>query len=192
MAVALPMVNHDVVDTTVYGSFASSIVKQLSLTLPVMMTESSVVVSETEAVEAATAQPLSTAAIVGIFVVGFIPYAVATVEFWRRIAVGASFGTGSDSVVFPTTTLQNNNNNNNVTSIFSSFQTTSLVRSSPTFIGQDNDRTSSRGRRILGNDALIAAYILFAVAGGVLGLVTFSLLTSNVPTDFTAELGVLP
>jgi hypothetical protein len=34
-----------------------------------------------------------------VFIVGVIPFAWATVEFWRRIAVGASFGTGSDSVV---------------------------------------------------------------------------------------------
>lgn len=42
---------------------------------------------------------LSSAAIVAIFIVGVIPFAVATVEFWRRIAVGESFGTGQDSVV---------------------------------------------------------------------------------------------
>eukprot|EP00568_Trieres_chinensis_P008745 CAMPEP_0183303860 /NCGR_PEP_ID=MMETSP0160_2-20130417/9148_1 /TAXON_ID=2839 ORGANISM="Odontella Sinensis, Strain Grunow 1884" /NCGR_SAMPLE_ID=MMETSP0160_2 /ASSEMBLY_ACC=CAM_ASM_000250 /LENGTH=183 /DNA_ID=CAMNT_0025466825 /DNA_START=33 /DNA_END=584 /DNA_ORIENTATION=- len=34
-----------------------------------------------------------------VFIVGIIPFAWATVEFWRRIAVGASFGTGEDSVV---------------------------------------------------------------------------------------------
>jgi hypothetical protein len=35
-----------------------------------------------------------------VFIVGVIPFIWATIEFWRRIAVGASFGTGSDSVVF--------------------------------------------------------------------------------------------
>jgi hypothetical protein len=35
-----------------------------------------------------------------VFLAGVFPFAVATVEFWRRIAVGDSFGTGSDSVVF--------------------------------------------------------------------------------------------
>ncbi len=35
-----------------------------------------------------------------VFLAGIFPFAVATVEFWRRIAVGDSFGTGSDSVVF--------------------------------------------------------------------------------------------
>lgn len=33
-----------------------------------------------------------------VFVVGLIPFAWASVEFWRRIAVGATFGTGEDSV----------------------------------------------------------------------------------------------
>jgi hypothetical protein len=36
---------------------------------------------------------------VWVFVAGVFPFAWATVEFWRRIAVGESFGTGSDSVV---------------------------------------------------------------------------------------------
>lgn len=36
-----------------------------------------------------------------VFVVGCIPFLWATWEFWRRIAVGLPFGTGSDSVVFP-------------------------------------------------------------------------------------------
>ncbi|KAL7578690.1 hypothetical protein ACA910_009828 [Epithemia clementina (nom. ined.)] len=54
------------------------------------------------------APQLSPEAAVGIFLVGLLPFAVATVEFWRRIAVGASFGTGSDSVMFP---------QNNVTTI---------------------------------------------------------------------------
>lgn len=55
--------------------------------------------------EAATANQqldtglLSNQAIVATFVIGLVPFAVATVEFWRRIAVGDSFGTGNDSVV---------------------------------------------------------------------------------------------
>jgi len=35
---------------------------------------------------------------VWVFVAGIIPFAWATVEFWRRIAVGEPFGTGKDSV----------------------------------------------------------------------------------------------
>ena len=42
---------------------------------------------------------LSNQAIIATFIIGLIPFAVATVEFWRRIAVGGSFGTGQDSVV---------------------------------------------------------------------------------------------
>lgn len=44
--------------------------------------------------------PMSPQVIVGVFAVGMVPFLVATVEFWRRIAVGGPFGTGSDSVVF--------------------------------------------------------------------------------------------
>jgi hypothetical protein len=33
-----------------------------------------------------------------VFVIGLIPFGWATVEFWRRIAVGASFGTGKEAV----------------------------------------------------------------------------------------------
>jgi hypothetical protein len=35
---------------------------------------------------------------VWIFLAGIFPFAWATVEFWRRIAVGEPFGTGKDSV----------------------------------------------------------------------------------------------
>lgn len=34
-----------------------------------------------------------------VFAIGVLPFAWATVEFWRRIAVGESFGTGKDSVI---------------------------------------------------------------------------------------------
>jgi hypothetical protein len=37
---------------------------------------------------------------VAVFIAGIIPFAIATFEFWRRIAVGDPFGTGSDAVVF--------------------------------------------------------------------------------------------
>jgi len=42
-----------------------------------------------------------------VFIVGIIPFAIATNEFWRRIAVGEPFGTGSDSVII--TIGQDNN-----------------------------------------------------------------------------------
>jgi hypothetical protein len=98
---------------------------------------------------------LSNQAIVATFIVGLVPFAVATVEFWRRIAVGESFGTGKDSVVI---------------------------------IGEDNDPLSSRGRRVLGKGALITAYILFAIAAGVLGIVLYSVLTSGDPDSVTQTL----
>ena len=34
-----------------------------------------------------------------VFLVGTVPFVVAFVEFWRRIAVGEPFGTTSNSVV---------------------------------------------------------------------------------------------
>ncbi|GMI27719.1 hypothetical protein TeGR_g11568 [Tetraparma gracilis] len=34
-----------------------------------------------------------------VFLAGVLPFAWAAVEFWRRIAAGASFGTGKDSVI---------------------------------------------------------------------------------------------
>ena len=75
-----------------------------------------------------------------IFAIGVFPFAWATWEFWRRIAVGAPFGTGKDSVI----------------------------------IGEDANPESSRGRRVLGKDAFIAAYILFGIAGGSILLTLFA------------------
>mmetsp|Transcript_10906 Transcript_10906/g.19414 ORF Transcript_10906/g.19414 Transcript_10906/m.19414 type:complete len:205 (-) Transcript_10906:1487-2101(-) len=72
-----------------------------------------------------------------VFVLGSIPFLWATWEFWRRIAVGAPFGTGSDSVVFP----------------------------SEATIGEDGNPRSSRGRQVLGQGAMLAAYSIFTVVG---------------------------
>ena len=94
-------------------------------------------------------QALSRTQIILVFIVGLIPFAVATVEFWRRIAFGESFGTGSDPVVI---------------------------------IGEDDAPQSSRGRRVLGKGALITAYILFGLSAFVLGLVLFSVLTTDSST----------
>lgn len=44
-------------------------------------------------------QGLSKTTTVLIFLAGVFPFAWATIEFWRRIAFGEPFGTGSDSVV---------------------------------------------------------------------------------------------
>ena len=75
-----------------------------------------------------------------VFAVGILPFAWASVEFWRRIAVGESFGTGKDSII----------------------------------IGEDQSPESSRGRRVLGKDAFLAAYVLFAIAGASLVLAALS------------------
>jgi hypothetical protein len=93
---------------------------------------------------------------VWVFVAGIIPFVWATIEFWRRIAVGEPFGTGSDSVI----------------------------------IGQDNNPQSSRGRRVLGKDALIVAYILFGISAGVLGLVLYTVITNDAPPmEFASSVG---
>jgi hypothetical protein len=94
---------------------------------------------------------LSPTTTVLVFVAGLIPFAVATVEFWRRVALQLPFGTGNkeESVLI--------------------------------VIGDDNDRQLSRGRRVLGKDALIVAIVLFGVAASVVAIVVASVLTSTPP-----------
>ena len=75
-----------------------------------------------------------------IFIIGCVPFVWAGIEFWRRIAVGESFGTGRDSVVI-------------------------------------NDTSGNRPRplqRVLGQDAIIAARILFGLAFASGALVLFA------------------
>eukprot|EP00577_Skeletonema_sp_RCC1716_P022025 CAMPEP_0113424590 /NCGR_PEP_ID=MMETSP0013_2-20120614/29681_1 /TAXON_ID=2843 ORGANISM="Skeletonema costatum, Strain 1716" /NCGR_SAMPLE_ID=MMETSP0013_2 /ASSEMBLY_ACC=CAM_ASM_000158 /LENGTH=223 /DNA_ID=CAMNT_0000312623 /DNA_START=57 /DNA_END=725 /DNA_ORIENTATION=- /assembly_acc=CAM_ASM_000158 len=88
-----------------------------------------------------------------VFIIGIIPFIWATIEFWRRIAVGASFGTGSDSVVIP-----------------SPFDDTGDDDSGLITIGEDGNPTSSRGRQTLDRGALGVAYVLFAVAAFSVGI----------------------
>jgi hypothetical protein len=100
---------------------------------------------------AGTLSPTTT---VLVFVVGLIPFAVATVEFWRRVALRLPFGTGGgedESVLI--------------------------------VIGDDDNRQLSRGRRVLGNDAIVVALVLFGVAAAVIGIVVASVLTSTPPPD---------
>lgn len=80
-----------------------------------------------------------------IFIIGIIPFIWATFEFWRRIAIGASFGTTSDSVVIP-----------------SPFDNDSDKDDGMITIGEDDNPMSSRGRRTLDRGALTVAYVLFA------------------------------
>ena len=93
-----------------------------------------------------------------IFIIGIIPFIWATFEFWRRIAVGASFGTTSDSVVIPSP-FDNDDNDKNDGMIT---------------IGEDGNPMSSRGRRTLDRGALTVAYVLFAIAAGSVGLAVAS------------------
>eukprot|EP00978_Attheya_sp_CCMP212_P007325 scaffold17003_cov41-Attheya_sp.AAC.2 len=51
-----------------------------------------------DSLAAAEEQAQSHGTAVVVFVIGLIPFGWATVEFWRRIAVGASFGTGKEAV----------------------------------------------------------------------------------------------
>ena len=107
-------------------------------------------------------EPLSNTANVVVFIIGLIPFGWATVEFWRRIAVGATFGTGRDSVVIPRPqdVLLDDDGNPLIT------------------IGEDNNPTSSRGRQVLGKDALIVAYLLFAIAAASVGIAVYSVVTA--------------
>lgn len=74
-----------------------------------------------------------------VFLVGTVPFLWAANEFWRRIAVGDSFGTGSDSIVID-----------------------------PEADGDQIRRFG--GRRILGQDAIIAARLLMAIAAASVAL----------------------
>ena len=107
-------------------------------------------------------EPLSNTANVIVFIIGLIPFGWATVEFWRRIAVGATFGTGRDSVVIPKPqdVLLDDEGNPLIT------------------IGEDNNPNSSRGRQVLGKDALIVAYLLFAIAAASIGIAVYSVVTA--------------
>ena len=99
--------------------------------------------------------PLSDTTNTVVFLVGIFPFIWATIEFWRRIAVGLPFGTGSDSIIIePITT-----------------------------IGEDNNPSSSRGRQVLGKGAIVVAYILFAVAAFSVGIAVFSVVTTSPMTS---------
>eukprot|EP00578_Thalassiosira_sp_NH16_P022637 CAMPEP_0181094854 /NCGR_PEP_ID=MMETSP1071-20121207/10210_1 /TAXON_ID=35127 /ORGANISM="Thalassiosira sp., Strain NH16" /LENGTH=235 /DNA_ID=CAMNT_0023177201 /DNA_START=170 /DNA_END=877 /DNA_ORIENTATION=- len=112
------------------------------------------IVSEAEVVQNLQIEQLSPTTTIIVFIIGIIPFVWATYEFWRRIAVGASFGTGSDSVVIPSPFEEDDGG---------------LIT-----IGEDDDPNSSRGRRTLDRGALTVAYVLFAVAGGSVAIAVAS------------------
>jgi hypothetical protein len=107
-------------------------------------------------------EQLSPTTTIIVFLIGIIPFLWATYEFWRRIAVGASFGTGSDSVIIPSPFAEDVNDD--------------LIT-----IGEDNNPNSSRGRRTLDKGALTVAYVLFTVAGGSVAIAIASVLMSPQP-----------
>ena len=102
-------------------------------------------------------EQLSTTTNILVFIIGIIPFLWATYEFWRRIAVGASFGTGSESVIIPSPFADDDD----------------MI-----MIGEDNNPNSSRGRRTLDRGALTVAYVLFAVAAGSVAIAVASVVTS--------------
>ncbi|GAX25368.1 hypothetical protein FisN_5Lh465 [Fistulifera solaris] len=65
-----------------------------------LLVEALATVPQSSVVEPPPVEALDKTTTTLVFLAGIFPFAVATVEFWRRIAVGDSFGTGSDSVVF--------------------------------------------------------------------------------------------
>ncbi len=99
-----------------------------------------------------------------VFIIGIIPFLWATYEFWSRIAVGSSFGTGQDSI---------------------QIRPSSEAMKNVTMIGKDGDLKKSRGQRVLGDDALIVAYFLFAVAIGSVGIAVYSVITSPIVSGST-------
>jgi hypothetical protein len=101
-------------------------------------------------------EQLSPTTTIIVFIVGITPFLWATYEFWRRIAFGESFGTGSDSVVIPRL-------------------------DEVLIIGEDNNPNSSRGRRTLDKGALTVAYVLFAVAAGTVAIAVASIVTGPQP-----------
>jgi len=97
-----------------------------------------------------------------VFVLGLIPFIWATYEFWSRIAVGASFGTGADSIqIVPG--ASSDDSGGKVT------------------IGEDGNLSKSRGRKVLGDDALAVAYVLFAIVIASVGITVYSVLSSPLP-----------
>ena len=137
----------DTIAATITGTDAVNLAANVATEQPFLSTTSALLLS------AADAASFLNNSDVWVFVVGCIPFIWATIEFWRRIAVGESFGTGSDSVV----------------------------------IGEDNNPSSSRGRRVLGKDALIVAYFLFGISAAVVALVLYTVITNDpLPAELPA------
>ena len=89
-----------------------------------------------------------------VFVIGVFPFVWATQEFFRRVSLGLPFGTGNDSVVFPRTDGDGDGDGDGDEKIPGS-----------RFTG---------GRQQLSKPALYAAYVLFGLAAGSVGLALYS------------------
>lgn len=107
---------------------------------------------------------LSPNMIIFVFIIGIIPFIIATYEFLRCIAVGATFGTQSDSVII----IPNKKNTKPSTASITSITPTTTTPKAFNTNGENNNLQISRGQQILGNDALIVAYILFTIAASII------------------------
>mmetsp|Transcript_20071 Transcript_20071/g.46766 ORF Transcript_20071/g.46766 Transcript_20071/m.46766 type:complete len:208 (+) Transcript_20071:82-705(+) len=104
-----------------------------------------------------------------VFVGMCIPFVWAAFEFWGRIAFGQSFGTGSERVVFPKSLeAQPSTESTETSSNSSEKRPRPIGKEGKVTIGMDAD--TNRGRVELGTDALVFAYILMFLAGGVVAI----------------------
>lgn len=94
-----------------------------------------------------------------VFFAGTIPFLYATWEFWRRIAFGQQFGTGDDPVVFP---KPGEEKQPLIVEEARTKKPRKIGKDGQLTIGMDAD--TNRGRRVLGQDALLFAYFLMFAA----------------------------
>jgi hypothetical protein len=110
-----------------------------------------------------------------------VPFVWAGIEFWRRIAVGDPFGTGTDSVLINNTLAltpnPNPNPNPNPKPQAPSPKPNPKPKPNPNphpnpnpnpsqvIINDTSGNRTTAVRRVLGQDAIIAARILFGIAG---------------------------
>ena len=120
----------------------------------------------------AEVEALSTTSIIAVFVAGVIPFLWATVEFWRRIATGSSFGTGSDSITIVDI------NDDDIKEENFSLEETEEGGILKTTTNSNGAKRQKPQKRVLGRGALVIAYVLFSVAAFVVGLSIYSAITS--------------
>jgi hypothetical protein len=113
---------------------------------------------------AASTPPLSPAWTFAVFVAGLAPFAIATVEFWRRVAMGLPFGT-----------LESNGCGDDDLASAPSPSSVIITMSEDKF----PNRLHNRRRVVLGRGAVVLALALFVTAAAVLVLVAAALLTSS-------------